>query len=129
MNEQQVRDFLDDYAKVLTDADARAMAKRWHVPALVVGDGRTIVVASREETELFFTRSFGQYHESGVRAAVLAESQVTLLSDSVAAVSVHWMHEDGHGATVGAEDAYYVLAQEPGSADIQVVFYTPILAA
>lgn len=126
MEEQRVLDFLDDYAGVLSRGDAHAMASRWNVPSLVVGGGQALAVSAASETEQFFGRSFAQYHESGVLAAVPTEQQVTVLSPTVAAVTVRWLHEDGEGNRVGVEDAFYVVAEEPGSGELKVVFYTPI---
>jgi len=126
MNETQVRDFLDNYAAVLSRADAGAMAALWNVPSLVIGGGQVIAVGSPSETEQFFTQSFAQYHASGVQTAIPAEPSVALLSDSVASVAVHWIHENAAGEQVGAEDAFYIIARDPGSSDIRVVFYTPI---
>ncbi|HSK48498.1 MAG TPA: hypothetical protein VLA05_10950 [Coriobacteriia bacterium] len=126
MNEEQVSDFLNTYAEVLSRADAGAMARLWNVPALVVGGGQVIAVGSPAETEQFFMQSFAQYHASGVQTAIPAEPRVALLSDSVASVAVHWIHENADGLEVGAEDAFYILARDSGSSDIRVVFYTPI---
>jgi ketosteroid isomerase-like protein len=126
MDQERVQDFFLDYSKALSSGDEASVARFWMVPALVVGEGRTIPVAAPSEVEAFFQQSIGHYRASGIQAATLGDSEVRVLSDSTAAAYIHWDHEDAAGNRVGGEDAFYVVARDAEGGEFRIVFYTPI---
>ena len=119
--EQDVRTFFNEYGQALGSRDAKAIAKHWGIPSLVVSDQGTVPVASSEEVEAFFSSSMQQYE--GVAEARANIERVAELSENVVAAEIEWQHKDDQGRTRGGERGHYMLSRQNGR--LSIVVYAP----
>lgn len=79
-----VNGFFTQYAKALLARDAKAIARLYAIPSLIVFPGNSIVVSDPGQTESFLASSWGQYegiHEIDQQVSVLAEAPAGVWAD------------------------------------------------
>jgi hypothetical protein len=107
-----VREVLDRLAGAVTAGDARAAARLWGTPALVLSDGMAWGIATRTEVEDFFAGAKQQYNARGIVDTRPDILRVQWLTDRIAVAEVRWPYIDVNGDEVGAESSTYILRRE-----------------
>jgi ketosteroid isomerase-like protein len=118
---QRIEIFFSEYAEALASRDAKAIARHWGVPGLVLSDFGAQPIASVGEIEGFFASSMEQYE--GIAGAEAEIEHVADLADTVAACEITWRHKDENGSTIGGEAGHYMLKDDGEALRIHV--YTP----
>ena len=80
----KVEEFFDRYAAALLARDAKAMAKMYAVPALILFPGNSIPVSDAKQTEDFFNASWAQYEgvtEAQRHIAIMGEAPHSVWAD------------------------------------------------
>lgn len=104
-----VQAFLDDFARVFTAGDGRAVAAFWDTPALVLSDEMEQVIDTREQAANFFGDARAQYHPLDIVDTKAEIVRLDELTDQMVCVRVRWPYLDRHGREVGAECSTYTL--------------------
>ena len=107
-----VREVLDRLAGAVTAGDARAAARLWGTPALVLGDGMAWSVGTRSEIEDFFAGAKQQYNARGIVDTRPDILRLEWLTDRIAVVEVRWPYIDVSGDEIGAESSTYIVRRE-----------------
>ena len=107
-----VREVLDRLAGAVTAGDARAAARLWGTPALVLGDGMAWSVGTRREIEDFFAGAKQQYNARGIVDTRPDILRLEWLTDRIAVVEVRWPYIDVSGDEIGAESSTYIVRRE-----------------
>ena len=107
-----VREVLERLAGAVTAGDARAAARLWGTPALVLGDGMAWSVATRGEVEDFFAGAKQQYNARGIVDTRPDILRLEWLTDRIAVVEVRWPYIDVSGDEIGAESSTYIVRRE-----------------
>ena len=80
----EVSRFFDDYARALLRRDITRLGQLYHVPALILFPGTSIVVTDAKQTEDFFSRAMAQYegvHEAQPEIRVMGTGPGTVWAD------------------------------------------------
>jgi ketosteroid isomerase-like protein len=112
----EVEQFFDRYAAALLARDAKAVAKMYAVPSLILFPGSSIPVSDARQTEAFFDSAWAQY--DGVdsldrEVVVMGEAPGTVWAD------VTWFH-----GGQARERMCYQLVQ--GAEGYQIAVLTPM---
>jgi hypothetical protein len=107
-----VREVLDRLAGAVTAGDARAAARLWGTPAMVLGDGMAWSVGTRGEVEDFFAGAKQQYNARGIVDTRPDILRLEWLTDRIAVVEVRWPYIDVSGDEIGAESSTYIVRRE-----------------
>lgn len=118
---EPVQAFLDQLARAVTSGDTVRVGTMWCMPAFVIGDEMTKVVANREEIERFFGGAKSEYERQGITDTRAEIEGVQWLSDRIAIVSVRWPWMDASRNEVGSESSTFVLRKnEAGELNVCV---------
>ena len=109
MDADQLRRFLEQYARALSAGDLRGIADCWEVPALVLSDDGAIAVAAAGEIERFFARAVEWYRSQGLAFTQPELERVEPLSAKLATVDVRWPTFDAAGTERTSERSHYIL--------------------
>lgn len=81
---ERVDEFFDRYARALLARDAKAIARMYAVPSLIIFPGHSIPVSDARQTEEFFAAAWGQYEgvsELEKRLAIMGETPGSIWAD------------------------------------------------
>jgi len=110
VHEDEVRHYLDLYARALTAGDARALAAMWAVPALILGDyGAAQAISSLYEVELLFDGAKEHYAARGVADTRPDIQKIEWLTQGIVVADVRWPLFDANHDERGAERSTYTL--------------------
>lgn len=107
-----VRTFMQKFAAALSGGDAKAIALMWGVPALVMHDGGTRAVSTRQEVEAFFSGAKEQYAARGINEARPEIQSLDWLTERIVITKVRWPYIDTSGREIGEESSTYTLRQD-----------------
>lgn len=118
----EAEEFVIEYGTALSAGDGERVASMWEIPALVLSDGSSIAVTSREQVAEFFGVQPAYYAEQGIHATRAVSVAIEQLSDELCSADVRWVGLDAEGrATNHHELSTYVLRRdEAGTVRIQV---------
>lgn len=123
----EIEQFLARYAEALGRGDTAALAQMWEIPALVLADGGSVAVSSRDQVEEFFSTAPDQYHAMGLHGVAAEAVAIEQLSDQLCSADVRWVGLDEQGRpTSYRELSSYVLRRDPtGTVRVQVAMSLP----
>jgi ketosteroid isomerase-like protein len=81
---EEVDEFFRRYASALLARDAKAIARMYAVPSLILFPGKSIAVGDAKQTEEFFASSWGQYegvHAVDKEIIIMAEAPGSIWAD------------------------------------------------
>ena len=108
--EQGLQSMLENFARAFTRGDGKTAATCWEVPALIVADQGTKVVATLAEVEDFYGGAAKQYNDMGITDTRPEVQSVNWLTDKLASVHVRWPYLDAKGqARPESEASTYVM--------------------
>jgi hypothetical protein len=107
--DQEVQDYMDRYARALTDGDGETVASMWEVPALVVGEEQALTITELQQVKDFFGGAKPTYNERGIFGTRAELLDVDRISDNLVNCLVRWAHLDANEAEVGEESSNYTL--------------------
>ncbi|OJH34017.1 hypothetical protein BON30_45870 [Cystobacter ferrugineus] len=107
-----MKDFLEEYGRVVVRGDGKQVAERWEVPALVVADAGSRAVGSLEEVAAFFSSAGAQYISRGIVGTHPVLQRLEWVTERLAHVDVRWLYLDQTGAERGAEQSTYTLRRD-----------------
>jgi hypothetical protein len=110
--DEVIQRFFDKMARALTSGDARAVARMWAVPALVMGDVMVQAVGSAEAVELFFAGAKDEYNSRGITDTRAEVQRIEWLTRRMAIVDVRWPYLDAAGVERGEESSTYILRRD-----------------
>jgi hypothetical protein len=109
MNEDQIRQFLDNYGQALSAGDLDGVAECWDIPALVLSDEGAISVSNSDQIKQFFARAAEGYRSQGLVATRPQIERVDQLTERLIAVDVRWPAFNAAGAEQSSERSHYIL--------------------
>jgi hypothetical protein len=109
MDDDQIREVLERLGEALSQADLKAVASCWEVPALVLSDQGTIAVAAMGEIERFFDEAVHAYQSQGIVSTSPVVERIEPLSEKLSAVDVRWPAVDSTGNERWTERSHYIL--------------------
>ena len=109
VDEDEVRNYLDVYARAVTAGDAKTIAALWGVPALVLGDFGAKAISALHEVEAFFAGAKEQYAARGVVDTRPDIQKIDWLTERIVVADVRWPLFDGNHDERGAERSTYTL--------------------
>jgi hypothetical protein len=116
VHEEDVRHYLDLYAHAVTTGDAKAIARMWDFPALVMGDQGARTVSSADELERLFAGVKDQYSARGIIDTRPDIERVEWLTEHIVSADVRWPLFDSDGHERGAEASTYLLMRDSSGA-------------
>ncbi|WP_431098982.1 hypothetical protein [Polaromonas aquatica] len=121
--EQGLQSMLENFARAFTRGDGKTAATCWEVPALIVADQGTKVVATLAEVEDFYGGAAKQYNDMGITDTRPEVQSVTWMTDRLASVHVRWPYLDAKGQARPDSEAstYVVRFGDDGQPRINVV--------
>ena len=112
VHEDEVRHYLDLYARALTAGDARALAAMWAVPALILGDYGAQAITALVEIESLFTGAKEHYASRGIADTRPDIQKVEWLTQRIVVADVRWPLFDANHDERGAERSTYTLERD-----------------
>ena len=116
VHEEEVRVYLDRYAHAITSGDARAIARMWGIPALVLSDHGVRTVSSSVEVEDFFAGAKEQYAARGIVDTRPDIQYVEWLTTKIVIADVRWPLFDEDHVERGFESSTYTLMRDDSGA-------------
>ena len=109
VSDEQITEFLDRYARALTEFDAETSARLWAQPGVIVDDDFSGVAATRAEMVQGLTASYPIYRKLGLGSVGYETADVRRLTGKLVQVEVHWLFYDESGALLTDSTGHYVL--------------------
>ncbi|MDQ3931506.1 MAG: hypothetical protein M3252_01520 [Actinomycetota bacterium] len=120
-HEDQLKRSLERYGEALSAGDLSGISGCWEIPALVLSDGGTIPVSSRDEIEGFFAQAIEFYRAQGLVMTRPQLEGTVRLSETLTSVDVRWVAFDQSGREASSERSHYILRLgDDGQQRIQV---------
>jgi ketosteroid isomerase-like protein len=121
--EDEVKQYLERFARALTAGDGRTIATMWGVPALVMGGGlEGKSVQTKQEVEQFFAGAKDQYNAKGIVETRPVIQEMHWISPEIVMVKVRWPYIGKDGKEQGAESSTYTLTRNAeGKLEMRVV--------
>ena len=111
-DEAELQELLERVARAVTSGDAKAAARMWEAPALVMSDQGVHAVATSAEVEKFFEGSKQQYNQLGIVDTRPEIRRLTWPTERMAIVEVRWPWLDKRGQEAGSETSTYTLRRD-----------------
>ena len=123
----QIERFLLAYADALAEGDGERVADMWELPALVMSDEGTRLVAERAEVVEFFSHAAEQYRGAGIATTRPEHLAVEHLGDRISSADVRWIGVDPDGRSTNYRElsTYLLRTGEDGRVRIQVALARP----
>lgn len=112
-----VQEFLNAFARALTEGDGAAVAEMWETPAFVLGQDIARTVTDAEEISDLFGAAREHYREIGITDTRAEIVRVDEINDQMLMVRVRWPYLDPHGREMGAETSTYTLVRPKKGGD------------
>lgn len=112
VHEEEVRTYLDRYARALTTGDARSIAAMWGVPALVLGDYGARAITTPYAIEALFAGAKESYASRGIVDTRPDIKKIEWLTPRIVVVDVRWPMFDADHAERAAERSTYTLERD-----------------
>ena len=116
VHEDEVRHYLDLYARAVTAGDLKAIAALWTVPALVLAGYGAQAVTTLAEIEAFFAHAKDHYAARGIVDTRPDIQYVEWLTERIVLTDVRWPLFDANHDERSTELATYTLERNDGGA-------------
>jgi len=116
VHEEEVRHYLDLYARALTTGDARAIAAMWALPALVLGDYGAHGISNLRQVETLFAGTKEHYAARGIVDTRPDIQSIEWLTHRIVVADVRWPLLDANHRERGAEHSTYTLERDNAGA-------------
>lgn len=109
VHEEEVREYLDRYARAVTTGEPSAVASLWSVPAFVIDDRGARGLSTLADVETFFAGSREHYAGRGIVDTRPDIQKIEWLGDRIVLTDVRWPLFDRDHRERGAERSAYTL--------------------
>lgn len=112
VHEEEVRHYLDLYARAVTTGAPGAVASLWSVPALVLDEHGVRALSALADVERFFAGAWEHYARRGIVDTRPDIQRIEWLGDRVVLTDVRWPLFDADHRERGAERSTYTLERD-----------------
>lgn len=105
----RVTRFFEGYGEAVAAGDLPRIAGSYLTPALVLGPGATIPVATGEEVEAAFRGAADAHRARGLVTARATVERLEPITDDLAMADIRWEYLDAEGRVAEGNDYRYVL--------------------
>ncbi len=114
VHEEEVRHYLDVYARAVTNGDVRGVSAMWAVPSLVLGDYGAQAVTDLLQIQTLFAGAKEHYAAHGIVDTRPDIQSIQWLTPHIVVADVRWPLFDADHHERGVEYSTYTLERDGG---------------
>jgi hypothetical protein len=114
--DQDVQDFLDDFAAALTAGDTERIVAMWETPGFILFAGGASPMNDADDVRKMFGPAKEQYAKHGITDTRGDVIDLQWIGDRICIVEVRWPWLDASGAEFGGERSTYTLRRDDAGA-------------
>ena len=110
--DQEVVEFLDEFARALTAGDTDSLVELWETPGLIVMADAVAPMNDEADVKKMFGGAKEMYAKYGIADTRADITQLQWIGDRIALVEVRFPWLDAQGAEVNGESSTYTLRRD-----------------